>query len=159
MRTIIVALLAAVALAVTGCAIPEEPTAVQPAEAEDAKGASGSSKPAKKVTVKLVAEHAKAKRSILSAGQPLSCVHVTVTNRRKNSNLAVNPLYFSLVDSTGEKHETSDALGEYEGQIDTTTLAPGEKAKGLVCARGRFTPRIVAMTNEVLSEQARAEVA
>jgi hypothetical protein len=84
-------------------------------------------------------------------------VKVTVTNQRKG-NLAVNPLYFSLVDAGGEKHESADALGEYEGQIATTTLAPGEKAKGTVCAKGKFTPAIVAMTDELLQEQARAEV-
>jgi flagellar hook assembly protein FlgD len=94
---------------------------------------------------------------VLATGA-LSCVKVTVTNQRKG-NLAVNPLYFSITDSSGEKHESSDALGEYEGQIDTTTLAPGEKAKGLVCGKGKFTPAVVAMTDELLQEQARAEVA
>jgi hypothetical protein len=50
-------------------------------------------------------------------------------------------------------------MGDYEGQVPTTSLAPGEKASGAVCARGDFTPKIVAMTDELLQEQARAEVA
>jgi hypothetical protein len=32
-------------------------------------------------------------------------------------------------------------------------------AKGLVCGRGKFTPKVIAMTDELLQEQARAEVA
>ncbi|MFC5748585.1 DUF4352 domain-containing protein [Actinomadura rugatobispora] len=156
MRTSItaVALGLTAVLTVTGCEIEgAEPTAVQPAD----KGA-GSAKPKKKTTVKLAATPAKAKASVLSDGSALSCVRVTITNQRKG-NLAVNPLYFSLVDGKGEKHESSDALGDYQGQVPTTTLAPGETAKGTVCAKGKFTPAIVAMTDELLQELARAEVA
>jgi hypothetical protein len=85
-------------------------------------------------------------------------VKVTVNNQRKGQ-LAVNPLYFSITDTKGEKHDVAEAMGDYEGQVPTTSLAPGEKASGAVCARGDFTPKIVAMTDELLQEQARAEVA
>ncbi|GAA2414806.1 hypothetical protein GCM10010191_26060 [Actinomadura vinacea] len=139
--------------AATGCE-GAEPVAVQPA---DEKGGGKSAKPAEKVTVKIVATPGTAKRTVLASGD-LSCVKVTITNQRKGQ-LAVNPLYFSLVDTKGEKHDVTDAMGDYEGQVPTTSLAPGEKAKGTVCAKGDFTPKIVAMTDELLQEQARAEVA
>ncbi len=49
-------------------------------------------------------------------GGALSCVKVTVTNQTKKQ-LEVNPLYFSITDSDSTKHDTSTALGDYEGQI------------------------------------------
>lgn len=155
MRTItVLGLLAAFAL--TSCAVPaEEPVEVQPADKKGA-GKNGAA-PAKKVAVKIVAKRTKAKTSVLSSGDVLSCVKVTVTNQRKG-NLQVNPLYFSLVDTKGVKRDVAEAIAEYEGQVPTTSLAPGEKAKGTVCAKGRFTPKIVAMTDEIFREQARAEV-
>jgi hypothetical protein len=72
--------------------------------------------------------------------------------------LEVNPLYFSITDTRGFKHDGSSALADYEGQIATTELAPKEKAAGMVCAKGRFTPKVVAMTNPLFSETARAAV-
>ncbi|WP_329254595.1 DUF4352 domain-containing protein [Actinoallomurus sp. NBC_01490] len=105
-----------------------------------------------------MAKRAKASKSVLSSGHPLSCVKVMVVNQTKKK-LEVNPLYFSLTDTGGTKHDVSDALGQYEHEIGTTTLAPREKATGLVCGEGRFTPKVVAMTNPLFSEAARAEVA
>ncbi|MEW2357628.1 DUF4352 domain-containing protein [Spirillospora sp. NPDC029432] len=152
--TVTIGLLAGIAL--TACEVPaEEPVAVQPAD-EKGGGTKGAT-PAKKVPVKISAKRTTAKASVLGGGGALSCVKVTVVNQRKG-NLEVNPLYFSLVDTKGEKHDVTDALAEYEGQVPTTTLAPGEKARGTVCGKGRFTPKIVAMTDELLQEQARAEV-
>lgn len=161
MRTIttVAALTAATVtgLAATACdPAAEKPTAVQ--SSEPAKGTAAKKKAAKPVPIKLVAKRAHAAKSVLSSGGSLSCVKVTVTNQTKK-NVEVNPLYFSLTDTGGTKHDTSQALGEYEGQIDTTTLAPHEKATGLVCGKGRFTPRVVAMTNPLFSEAARAQVA
>ncbi|MFI0350445.1 DUF4352 domain-containing protein [Actinomadura sp. 9N407] len=152
--TATVALLAAFTL--TACEVPaEEPVAVQPADKKG--GDKKSATPAKKVPVKIAAKRTTAKTTILSSGGSLSCVKVTILNQRKG-NLAVNPLYFSLVDTKGEKHDASEALAEYEGQVPTTNLAPGEKVRGTVCAKGKFVPKIVAMTDELLQEQARAEV-
>jgi hypothetical protein len=79
------------------------------------------------------------------------------TNQTRK-NLEVNPLYFSLTDTGGTKHESSTALGDYEWQIDTTTLAPREKGTGMVCAKRKFTPKVVAMTNTLFTEAARAEI-
>lgn len=152
MRKLVVA--AVVVLALAGCKAEADPTPVQSAS----PGNGGKAAAVKKaVPIKLTAKHAKAARSVLSDGGALSCVRVTVTNQTKK-NLHVNPLYFSVTDTGGTKHDASSALGDYEGQIDTATLAPGETAKGLVCAKGKFTPKVVAMTNELFSEAARAEV-
>ncbi|MFC9973524.1 DUF4352 domain-containing protein [Spirillospora sp. NPDC127200] len=107
--------------------------------------------------VKLAAKKTPFNKSVLSDGAAHSCVKVTVTNQR-SSNLSVNPLYFSLTDTTNEKHESLDALGNYEDQIETTTLAPNEKVRGTVCAKGDFTPAKVAFTDELLQEIARAQV-
>jgi hypothetical protein len=151
---ITVALLAAVGVvALAGCKAPaDKPTAIQSTESGKKHTAS------KPVPIKLVARRAKATKSVLSSGHPLSCVKVTVTNQTKKK-LEVNPLYFSLTDTHGVKHDLSDALGEYEHQIGTVTLDPREKATGMVCGEGRFTPKVVAMTNPLFSEAARATVA
>lgn len=154
MRILIAAALTVTALTLTGCNTATDPTPVQ--KAAPGKAGAGAAKK-KAPPVKLTAKRAKAARSVLSDGGALSCVRVTVTNRTKK-NLEINPLYFSITDTHGTKHDTSGALGDYEGQIDTTTLAPGENAKGVVCAKGKFTPRVVAMTNALFSEAARAEV-
>lgn len=143
----IVAALLAIGLA-TACDIETEPAPVQTA----GKGG-GESFP-----VKLTAKRAEGKRTML-ASEPLSCVKVKITNQQKDASVEINPLYFSITDTDGTKHDTSMALGEYEGQVPTTTLAPGENAKGVVCARGKFTPKQVTMTNEIFDEAARAEVA
>ncbi|MFS2295224.1 MAG: DUF4352 domain-containing protein [Actinomadura sp.] len=164
MRKMIIVGLAAVAVLTAGCELEEDPVAVQPAESGKAAGKEGGEAEeggeteGKDVPIKLAARRAKADKSVLSTGGALSCVKVTVKNQTKKQ-LEVNPLYFSITDTDDTKHDGSSALGEYEGQIDTTELAPGEKATGLICAKGRFRPKIVAMANPLFSEAARAEVA
>ncbi|WP_131740512.1 DUF4352 domain-containing protein [Actinomadura roseirufa] len=152
MRTLtaLLALLAPLALA-TACDPASQPTAGQ----SGGEAVAGQKKGP--VPIKLVAKRAAAAKSVLSDGGALSCVRVTVTNQTKK-NLEVNPLYFSLTDTSDIKHDASLALGDYEGQIDTTSLAPKEKASGLVCSRGSFTPKTIAMTNPLFSEAARAQV-
>ncbi|WP_119730263.1 DUF4352 domain-containing protein [Thermomonospora amylolytica] len=146
-----------IAAALTGCTLPaEEPTAVQPAES----GGSGDGKPAgdkKKVPVKLTAAKTRHQAGPLDDGRDYTCVRVTVTNQT-DKNLEVNPLYFGITGTDGTKHDTADGLMADERVIDTTTLAPGEKASGVVCADGSFTPKIVSFTNPLFSEVARAEV-
>jgi hypothetical protein len=152
------AAIAAASVAVlAGCSIDTDPTPVQPAEGSPGQNGKPAAAKKKAVPIKLRAKHATAARSVLSDGGAMACVRVTVTNQSRK-NIEVNPLYFSITDTGGTKHDTSSALGDYEGEIDTTTLAPGENAKGLVCAKGKFRPRVLAMTNELLSEVARAEV-
>lgn len=153
MRTIITILAMAGALLTGACAVPAEPTPVQPAE----KGAAeGKSKKAK-APIGLAAKRTKARPTMLADGGPMSCVRVTVTNRSKKV-VEVNPLYFSLTGTDGVKRDTAMTLGSYEGQVPTTSLAPGEKAKGVVCASGKFKPKTISMTNELFSTAARAEV-
>jgi hypothetical protein len=154
MRTI-VALVTAALLTLTACTVPaDEPTAVQPAESS-AAGENPSTP--KTFPIKLTAKKATAKKSILSDGGALSCAKVTVKNQA-DKQVDVNPLYFSLVDTDGEKHDAGDALADYEDQIDTTEIGPGEKVTGMVCAKGKFTPKQVVMTNPLFDEAARAEV-
>ncbi|WP_339156071.1 DUF4352 domain-containing protein [Actinomadura luteofluorescens] len=157
MRKIILGL-AAVAVLTAGCNLEEDPVAVQSADSGKSAGKSSGAAKGKAFPIKLTAKRARASKSVLSDGGALSCVKVTVTNQTKKQ-LEVNPLYFSITDTKNTKHDSSSALGEYEGQIDTTELAPGEKAAGLVCAKGAFRPKIVAMTNPLFSEAARAQVA
>ncbi|KAB2379004.1 DUF4352 domain-containing protein [Actinomadura montaniterrae] len=107
--------------------------------------------------VKLDAKRAQAQDSVLNTGTPLSCVRVTVTNQ-SGDDVDVNPLYFSITDTGNTKHDPGSALGEYDGEIAATTLAPHENVKGLVCAEGHFQPKVVAMTDALFSEIARANV-
>lgn len=157
MKRIAVIVAAFLALALTGCEVPEEdPTPVQPAEKHAA--AKGAESKKAKPPIGLSAKRTTAKRSILSDGGALSCVKVTVRNQSKKV-VNVNPLYFAITDTGGTKHDASSALGEYENQIETMEIAPGEKATGTVCAAGKFQPKTVSMTNELLSTAARAAVA
>ncbi|MUN41421.1 DUF4352 domain-containing protein [Actinomadura litoris] len=155
--TIILPVAAALVFGATACdPAAQDPVAVQ--STESGKGATGKGKPKSAVPIKLVAKRATATKSVLSSGGALTCVKVTVTNQGKKQ-LEVNPLYFSITDTGGTKHSTDQVMGEYENAIDTTQLAPGEKATGMVCGKGRFTPKTVAMTNALFSEAARAQVA
>jgi hypothetical protein len=152
MRAIAAAVLTALTL--TACTVPaDEPTAVQPAES----GQPSEAATPKTFPIKLTATKATAKKSVLSDGGALSCAKVTVKNQT-GKQVDVNPLYFSLVDTDGEKHDAGDALADYEDQIDATEIGPGEKVTGMVCAKGKFTPKVAVMTNPLFDEAARAEV-
>ncbi|WP_329521048.1 DUF4352 domain-containing protein [Spirillospora sp. NBC_01491] len=154
-RVIIIGLLAVLGFT-SACNLEEEPTPVQPAEKGAAVKGNGGKK--KATRIKLAAVRTAHKPGPLDTGGAFSCVRVTVVNQSAK-NLEVNPMYFSLVDTGGTKHEIDITAAAGNGQIDTTTLAPHEKAKGVVCGAGKFVPKIVAMTNPLFSEAARAEVA
>lgn len=156
MRKILTVLVIVPGLALAGCAVPEDPTPVQPAEQGDAGGKAKASK--KAAPIGLAAKRTTAHKSMLSSGDALTCVKVTVTNRTKKQ-VEINPLYFAITGTDGTKHDASTALGEYDGQIDTMEIAPGEKAKGTVCVKGNFKPKTVSMTNPIFDTAARAEVA
>jgi hypothetical protein len=155
MRLIITILALAGGVLFTGACVPEDPTPVQPAEQG---GAGGGESKAQKAPIGLAAKRTTADPSPLSSGGALTCVKVTVTNRTKKQ-VEVNPLYFAITGRDGTKHDAATALGEYEGQIDTMQIAPGEKAKGTVCVTGKFAPKTVSMTNPLFSTAARAQVA
>ncbi|MBO2460617.1 DUF4352 domain-containing protein [Actinomadura violacea] len=152
------AIACAAGLALTACDPAAGTTPETQTSAKAGAKTSGKPKAAKAVPIKLVAKRAVARKSVLSQGGALSCVKVTVTNQAKKP-LEVNPLYFSITDTKGVKHTPDDAMGEYDGEIDTTTLAAREKAVGMVCGKGHFVPKVLAMTNPLFSEAARAEVA
>ncbi|MFB4298250.1 DUF4352 domain-containing protein [Actinomadura sp. NTSP31] len=156
MRTIAIAVLAGAAI--LGLAACDPAAGTTPETQTSTKAAGKTSGKPKTVPIKLVAKRAHASKSVLSDGGALSCVKVTVTNQTRKS-LEVNPLYFSITDAKGVKHSVDEAMGEYDGEIDATTLAPREKAVGLVCGKGTFVPKTLAMTNPLFSEAARAEVA
>lgn len=154
----IIAFAAIAGAGVLGLAACDPAAGTTPETQTSTKAAGKTSGKPKAVPIKLVAKRAHASKSVLSDGGALSCVKVTVTNQTKKS-VEVNPLYFSITDSKGVKHAVDEAMGEYNGEIDATTLAPHEKAVGLVCGKGKFVPKILAMTNPLFSEAARAEVA
>ncbi|GAA1545698.1 hypothetical protein GCM10009678_30430 [Actinomadura kijaniata] len=148
----------AVFVLATACGGEDEPVRVPPAApSADGGGAASGTARAERAVVKLAAEKTKARETVLNAGAPLSCVKVTVTNQGRR-NVTVSPLYFSITDAEGKRHDGGEALGTYENRVPTTTLAPGGKATGTVCGKGAFEPRTVAMTDEAVQEIARAEV-
>lgn len=154
MRKLALIIVAVLAVALTGCAPEEQPAPVQSAETPAA--GSGGKKPAA-APVKLQATRTKFAPGPLNSGGQFTSVKVTVTNQAK-SNLDVNPLYFSITDSTGQKHDVSSGLGEDVHQIGTLRLAPGEKATGTVTAEGRFSPKTVTFTKDGFGTSYRAEV-
>lgn len=146
---------AAVLLAGTAC----EPVEEKAPPVQGGKGkTSGTPSKKAKPPIGLAAKRTTAKRSVLDDGGALTCVKVTVTNNSKKK-VEVNPLYFAITGTDGVKHGTDEALGNYEGQIETMDIAPREKASGVVCADGKFTPKTVSMTDPGLSTAARAQVA
>src|SRR5690606_25340868 len=128
-----IALAFGVLLAGAACEVPEESAPPVQVGESSSKAEGGETKKAAKPPIGLKARATTAQPSVLSSGGPLTCVAVTVTNNSKKV-VNVNPLYFAITGTDGTKHDASTALGEYEGQIDTMDLAPGENAKGMSCA-------------------------
>lgn len=153
MKKLLTLLAVLLGLALTGCAIPAEPTPVQPAE----KGAAGGeSKAAKKQAppIKLTAKRIAYRAQEFATGGPYSCVKAVVVNGTEG-NVDVNPYDFSITGTDGEKRQA--AVGAAVKEFDALTLAPGEKASGTVCAETKVPAKT--LTFGVLGEQARAQVA
>jgi Domain of unknown function (DUF4352) len=151
MRTTLT-LLAAAVLTLTGCSIPsEDPTAVQPAES----GESGGELPKAAPPVKLTATKTAFKKQEFVDAGPHTCARVTVTNNSKK-NVEVNPFYFAVTGTDGEKRNA--ATGVARGEFDSLTLAPGEKASGTVCTETTSPPKVITFTDPTFAEAARAEV-
>ena len=64
---------------------------------------------------------------------------MTVENN-SDEGIETNPLYFSIVADDGSKKDAGGGLGMDEGQIDTFTLSPGQRAEGTVTVEGDITP-------------------
>ncbi|MEC3916291.1 DUF4352 domain-containing protein [Nocardia sp. CDC160] len=92
--------------------------------------------------------------SVLDNGGEYTSVLVTVVNNSKDKVVSVNPLYITITDTGGNKHEAE--LGVDQNQIATVDLQPGEKVTGVVAAKGTFTPKAVVFDN--FSNQVRADV-
>jgi hypothetical protein len=144
------------ALAMTGCEVPaEDSTPVQPAE-KGAAGA-GADKGEEKAAppIKLTAKRIAYPAAEFATGGPYSCVKAVVTNQTKG-NVEINPFYFAITGTDGEKRQA--AVGAAKGEFDSLTLAPGEKASGTVCAETKVAAKTLTFTDG-LNEAARAAVA
>ncbi|MGA5287675.1 DUF4352 domain-containing protein [Streptomyces pseudogriseolus] len=105
--------------------------------------------------VKLTAEPAEFRKSVLADGSDHTSVRVTVANDG-DDEVSVNPLYFTITDTDGTKHTVE--LGVDEEQIDTVDLAPGENISGTVTGKGTFTPEYVTYTDGLLGDPVRVDV-
>ncbi|MGA5314782.1 DUF4352 domain-containing protein [Streptomyces pseudogriseolus] len=105
--------------------------------------------------VKLTAEPAEFRKSVLADGSEYTSVRVTVANDG-GDEVSVNPLYFTITDTGGTKHTVE--LGVDEEQIDTVDLAPGEDISGTVTGKGTFTPKYVTYTDGLLGDPVRVDV-
>ncbi|QBJ93405.1 DUF4352 domain-containing protein [Streptomyces seoulensis] len=105
--------------------------------------------------VQVTAKKAAFKKTILASGDNYTSVSVTIAATGK-AEVHVNPLYCSIIDSTGSKHATELAVDE--DQLDTTKLAPGEKTTGSITGKGKFTPKYVSCTDGLIGDAVRADV-
>ncbi|MFD7316068.1 DUF4352 domain-containing protein [Streptomyces sp. NPDC059883] len=129
-------------------------------EAEDAKAEEAGEKPveaepAKDAPVTVTAKKVAFKKSVLADGGDYTSVRITIANGG-DKDIEVNPLYFTITDTSGGKHTAE--LGTDEDQIDTVQLAPGENITGTVTGKGTFTPKYVTYTDGLFGEGVRGDV-
>ncbi|WP_437085829.1 DUF4352 domain-containing protein [Streptomyces sp. enrichment culture] len=133
-----------------------KPPAVAPSEpAQVPEAAPSSAAPEKKAAVTVVAKQAAYKKSIIAPDGDYTSVSVTVTNN-SSKPIGVNPLYFTITDTSGGKHVAE--LAADEDQIATVELAPGENVTGTVTGKGAFTPKTVTYTDGLIGKSVRADV-
>lgn len=111
--------------------------------------------PAEKAPVTVTAKKTTFAPSVLHNGGAYTSVTVTVKNQG-DTEISVNPLYFTITDTDGSKHTTE--LGMDENQISTVELAPGEKVTGSITGKGKFTPAYVTYTDGLFGEGVRGNV-
>ncbi|MFJ8587744.1 DUF4352 domain-containing protein [Streptomyces sp. NPDC093595] len=92
---------------------------------------------------------------VLHDGGPYTSVSVTVTNNG-GEPIDVNPLYFTITDTSGGKHTAELAVDER--QMDTVDLAPGENITGVITGKGSFTPRYVTFVEGLFGDGVRGDV-
>ncbi|MFD9718094.1 DUF4352 domain-containing protein [Streptomyces sp. NPDC059076] len=138
---------------------PVQPSKKAPAVAGEPKEAKPEKKSEKKAAtepeVKVVAQKATFTPSILNDGGAFTSVKVTITNN-SDKKISVNPLYFTITDTNGTKHESE--LAEDEHQIDTMDLEPGENTSGIVTGEGKFTPKYVTYVDGMFGDGVRGDV-
>ena len=143
----------------------KKPTTVETPEKKPAKKADDkadtkpAAKPAEKsaepAPVEVTAKKTMFKPSILHDGGTFTSVQVTVTNN-SDEKIDINPLYFSITDTDGSKHNAELAMDE--NQMDVMDLAPGEKATGVITGKGDFTPKYVTYKNGLFGDGVRGNV-
>ncbi|MGW6863624.1 DUF4352 domain-containing protein [Streptomyces sp. NPDC054912] len=132
-------------------ATPPAASSVAPKQPEAPASAASEKKAAVEVTAKKTAF----KASVLAQGDAYTSVSVTVTNN-SSKPIDVNPLYFTLTDTSGGKHTVE--LGVDEDQIGTVELAPGENITGTVTGKGKWTAKSVSYTDGLIGKAVRADV-
>ncbi|MFB0630725.1 DUF4352 domain-containing protein [Streptomyces sp. AB3(2024)] len=106
-------------------------------------------KPAAKQDVELTATPAEFNASVLAQGDDYTSVQVTVVNNG-DKEISVNILYFEVTATDGTR-KTAE-LGAAGDQIDTVTLAKGEKVTGAVTVKGKITAKTVYFKNGLLGK-------
>lgn len=133
--------------------VPAAPAGSVPAAAPQGSAPAASDveavKPAAKQDVELTATPAEFNASVLAQGDDYTSVQVTVVNHG-DKEVSVNILYFEVtaVDGTRKTAE----LGAAGDQIDTVTLAKGEKVTGAVTVKGKITAKTVYFKNGLLGK-------
>ena len=128
-------------------------------EADDKADTKPAAKPAEKsaepAPVEVTAKKTMFKPSILHDGGAFTSVQVTVTNN-SDEKIDINPLYFSITDTDGNKHNAELAMDK--NQMDVMDLAPGEKTTGVITGKGDFTPKYVTYKNGLFGDGVRGNV-
>lgn len=106
---------------------------------------------AQDVPVRVTAKNTSFTPSVLHDGGTYTSVSVTVTNNGSKP-IGINPLYFTITDTSGGKHTAELAVDEH--QMDTVDLAPGENITG----KGSFTPRYVTFVEGLFGDGVRGDV-
>lgn len=136
-------------------------TADKPRPASSAPAATPSKqpateKPAEQAPVTVTAKATAFKPSVLHDGTTAyTSVKVTVTNGGKKP-ISINPLYFTITDTTGAKHTAELAVDE--NQIATVDLAPGENISGTVTGKGAWKAAYVTYTDGLFGKGIRGNV-
>lgn len=157
----VVVLLGVVAAVVGGEGGDSATGAAKPAAVASSDAAKGgetkptSAAPEKKAAVSVVAKRTEFKKSVIADGSAYTSVAVTITNN-SSKPINVNPLYFTITDTSGTKHMAE--LAADENQIATVELAPGENITGTVTGKGGFSPKTVTYTDGLIGKGVRAEV-
>ena len=126
-----------------------------PAKAAPKPAAPAKEEPAEKAPVKITAKKVAFAPSVLHQGGAYTSVTVTIANTGKK-DIDVNPLYFTITDTTGSKHTAE--LGMDEDQIATVKLSPGEKVTGTVTGKGKWTAAYVTYVDGMFGDGVRGTV-
>lgn len=132
------------------------PPAPAPSGSAAAPAAKPAPEPAQKGLVELSASPTEFKPTILSqgAGDYTSLLVTVANNGVKEVN--VNVLSFEVTAEDGARRNAELAVDE--DQIDTVTLAKGEKVTGTITVKGKITAKTVYFQNGLLGNRYHAQV-